>query len=177
MKHPISVLSLLLILMVARPPSGMAEEADGVMAPTFAEMISNYGPIRVAAAEQREPQGFPAPPPGFPPPPPFPGGSLELAGVLSSLETAIGVRADQLTAWREFTDALQATLRPPTLPDPGQKQPFALAAALAADLSEKGKKAQILAAAIEKLKAQLTPEQLERAKLLEPPLPPRPGGK
>lgn len=93
------------------------------------------------------------------------------------METGIGIRPEQMAVWREFTDALQAVLRPPALPEAGAKQPFAMPAALAADLADKGRKAQALSAAIERLKGQLTPEQLERAKLLEPGAPFLPGGR
>jgi hypothetical protein len=149
MRHHVSIAALCLAFMVAAPSATMAE-----------------------APPPPPPPGF-GPPPGHQPPPP-PGGPLRLAGFLSAWETAIGIRPDQLAAWREFSDAFQAALRSPAPPPPGDVEPFAMASAIAADLSEKGKKAKVLAAAIEKLKAQLTSEQLERAKQLEPMAPPPP---
>ncbi|WP_188577748.1 hypothetical protein [Azorhizobium oxalatiphilum] len=100
--------------------------------------------------------------------------------MLSAAETAIGIRAEQLDVWRDFTDALLA-LAPPPPPKPedgaADKQPFSGSIALAEHLKADGKKAETLLAAIEKLKAKLSQDQLERmarfeGALLPPPPPP-----
>lgn len=146
------------------------------------------------------PAGWPpVPPPGFGLPhqvgmggpaghPPFPGmpplsPSSVLAGMLSAEEVAIGIRADQLDAWRDYTDALQALMVPPGPPAAQSGTAFGVASAFAERAQAQGKKAQVVMAALEKLKVKLTAEQLERAKVFEahlppPPLPPRfgPGG-
>ncbi|TIT07399.1 MAG: hypothetical protein E5W85_25260, partial [Mesorhizobium sp.] len=48
------------------------------------------------------------------PPPEF------LAARLAALETRVGIRSEQLDAWRDYTGALQAVLAPPARPDFGQ---------------------------------------------------------
>lgn len=103
--------------------------------------------------------------------------ALHLAGMLAAMESGVGVRASQIDAWRQYADAVQAVLPPPPPPPPGPASgaAFARSAAIAADLVDKAKKAEALLAAIENLRKTLTPEQLERAKLLEPHFPPHGG--
>ncbi len=115
--------------------------------------------------------GGPVPGPHLPPPDP-----ARLAGMLSVSETALGIRADQLDAWRDFTDAFLALAQPPSPPTPSDPPvPFAMPSALASKVMADAKKAEALATAIEKLKAKLSPAQLERAAQMEAQfLPPPP---
>lgn len=134
------------------------------------------------AAGPRGPEGGPhrrgarpfGPPPGhgfgpaegrFPPPPP-------LAARLAEQETAIGIRSSQLDAWRDYSDALQATLAPPKRPEGAlDRDPFARQRAMADHVEARGQAASRLKSAIEALKAKLTPEQLERVAQAAPLLP------
>jgi hypothetical protein len=114
--------------------------------------------------------------------PPFsPEAALALS--LAAEETAIGIRADQIDVWRDYTTALLALLeRPPgdgSPPGPvgaGPKPPeaFGHAARLADHFMKGAAKAVALDRAIQKLRMTLTPEQFARAakaeQLLAPPL-------
>ncbi|MET3579342.1 hypothetical protein ABID19_002367 [Mesorhizobium robiniae] len=104
---------------------------------------------------------------------------FRLAARLSALETRIGVRTEQLDAWRDYTSALQATLarpdhgpngpgkRGPDTGGPGNdsnqgsRDPFAFQEKLADDLTARAASAAKLKYAIAALRAKLTPEQLE----------------
>ncbi|PDQ18837.1 hypothetical protein CN311_22660 [Mesorhizobium sanjuanii] len=93
-----------------------------------------------------------------------------LAARLSALETRIGIRTEQLDAWRDYTSALQAMLAQPdhgpggANPEaPGAKAPraFAFQERLADDLTQRAASAAKLKEAIATLRVKLTPEQLE----------------
>jgi hypothetical protein len=131
------------------------------------------------------PGQFPRPggPPGFDPPPPPPGHHPHLAALLSEMETQIGIRADQINSWRDFTDALLAKTEPPTPPknETGTaaaeaQQPFALALKLADATLARAQKAESLKKAVEALREKLTSEQLTKVASIEAHLlPPRHG--
>ncbi|TZG33477.1 hypothetical protein [Agrobacterium sp. B1(2019)] len=99
---------------------------------------------------------------------------FRLAGMLSAQETAIGIRADQQDAWRAYTNALlslipdrDAVLSVIGAPDEDPKGPeaFDRVEALSDALAAKAEKAQVLKRAITDLRAKLTPEQLEAARM------------
>ncbi|MDQ0503729.1 hypothetical protein [Xanthobacter agilis] len=144
-------------------------------------------------------------PPGRPmmgPPGPRPD-PLGYARALAAAETAVGIRTDQLDAWRDVTDALQASAalrargpgpgpdgrRGPGAPAPvrstgnatpataAEPAPLAPIEALAGDLQEQGRVGERLARGLATLKAKLTPEQLDRMARLGPALLPPPGGR
>ncbi|TIS52982.1 MAG: hypothetical protein E5W93_15935, partial [Mesorhizobium sp.] len=136
-----------------------------------------HGPMRHGP---QGPEGF-----GFrrmgPPPPEM------LAARLSALETRIGIRSEQLDAWRDYTSALQAVLAPPSRPDfgpggtgaPGPDEPrhdpFAFQEKLADDVTGRAASAAKLKDAIATLRSKLTPEQLEILASADRPLGPPPG--
>ncbi|WP_051660845.1 hypothetical protein [Bosea sp. 117] len=111
------------------------------------------------------------------PPPPRPD-PLMLAARLSAVETFIGISADQLDAWRGYTNALQSMLQPPVPPKETAGAPsdaLEFSAGLAREAIDRGDRARKLVVAIEALRGKLAPDQIERLKQAGPILPPPPG--
>lgn len=176
-------------VLAAQPDPGPGEPP--VMA--MQDGPGRHGPMR------HGPQGFGPQafgPEGFGPhrmgPPP----EFMLAARLAALETRVGIRSEQLDAWRDYTSALQAVLtspRPdhgpggtggpggPEAKDPdaagpgGKSDPFAFQEKLVDDVTARAVSAGKLKEAIAALRAKLTPEQLEILASAERPHGPPPG--
>lgn len=130
------------------------------------------------------PQGFG--PRRMGPPPEF-----MLAARLAVIETRVGIRSEQLDAWRDYTSALQAVLSTPrhdrgpggtggpqgpdTAGPGGKADPFAFQEKLADDVTARAVSAGKLKDAIAALRAKLTPEQLEILASADRPHGPPPG--
>lgn len=98
-----------------------------------------------------------------------------LAGLLlSAQETALGIRTDQMDAWRGYTTALIALLpsgerleRWRNKEKRADAQAFDLAQDIASAAIERAEKARALQDAVARLKAVLTPEQLNMARQMQ----------
>lgn len=162
------------------------------------------GPGGTALADPVNANAIHAPGPDAPPPGPDgiggpgrpgpgwrhrPDFKMKLARDLAGLETLIGIRADQLDAWRDYTSALLAVAEPPRPPMPTMDraadgpgkgpEAFAPAEHLADAAIARADAAEKLKSAITALRDKLTPEQVallqQAERRMGPPPHPFPG--
>lgn len=96
-----------------------------------------------------------------------PNPQMFLATQLAAAETLVGIRSNQLDAWRDYTSALLALVAPPKPPQPegmgpGAPQAFAREEALARMIADRAVLAEKLTKAIGVLRGTLTEDQLAR---------------
>lgn len=101
-------------------------------------------------------------------------GRLIAGLLLSAQETALGIRSDQMDAWRGYTTALIALLpsgerlgRRTQEKRRAEAQAFDLVQDMASAPIERAEKARALQEAVSGLKAALTPEQMSMAKQMQ----------
>ncbi|TPN42959.1 MULTISPECIES: hypothetical protein [unclassified Mesorhizobium] len=178
------------------PPMAMQGGPDHGPMPWFGQNgPTRHGPQNWGPQSSGPQEGFG--PRRMGPPPEF-----MLAARLAALETRVGIRSEQLDAWRDYTSALQAVLTPPRHdrgpgatggpdaggpeakgpdvkgPDagPGGKaDAFAFQERLADEVTARAASAAKLKDAIAELRTKLTPEQLEILASAERPHGPPPG--
>ena len=134
-------------------------------------------------ARQPGPSGAPSKAPDFRPRPHGerrmgPEFDMRLAARLAAAETLIGIRSEQLDAWRDYTSALIDLLQPPAPPPPlppGDEagKAFARQEQMARRIMERAAKADTLLKAIAALREKLTDAQLAalgRIDLAPPPM-------
>lgn len=138
-------------------PVNAPVNANGIHAAT--SYVMPWGPGGLGG-----PGGPDGPGPGWGRRPDF---KLKLARDLAGLETLIGIRADQLDAWRDYTSALLAVAEPPRPPMPmgmpadGKgTEAFAPAERLADAAIARADAAETLKSAIATLRDRLAPEQI-----------------
>ena len=156
-----------------RPDEPRPARFDGPDLPPPPPMMGWAGRHRPGPEGHRPGRGPMGPPP-----------AAMVATLLAAAETTIGIRVDQLDAWRAFSAALVALVEPPAPasppprgagPEAGAADPFARVEWVAGEIAERGRRAEALQDAIDALRPVLDARQTERLAAFEARLgPPRP---